>query len=234
MPLLRLGKSGNSFCGNEQVEPATILEMKLFGSNVYAVCSLLVVNLIPLAGVLFWEWNVFFLLLTYWFESVIVGVFTVLKMKKAQRKYDHQGTQLLINDEAASTTATSFLVGFFTLHYGIFTLVHGIFVGVLFFSSSVSLLAVASMVASLVFSHSVSYQTNFIQGGEYKSITAANLFFAPYKRVLVMHLTVIAGSFWVISSHNQTPALLIMIILKIGTDLASHLWEHRPNSQLQS
>jgi hypothetical protein len=40
----------------------------------------LAVNLIPVIGVAFWDWNAGVLLLLYWFENVAIGVFNALRM----------------------------------------------------------------------------------------------------------------------------------------------------------
>ena len=45
-----------------------------------SVLTLLVANLVPLYGVLFLSWNVFTLLIVFWMENVVVGVFNVFKM----------------------------------------------------------------------------------------------------------------------------------------------------------
>lgn len=45
-----------------------------------SVVALLLANAVPLAGVFVWRWEVFPLLLLFWFENVIIGVFNALKM----------------------------------------------------------------------------------------------------------------------------------------------------------
>ncbi len=41
---------------------------------------LIIANLLPLVGVLFWEWSAFEIILLYWTENVIIGAINVLKM----------------------------------------------------------------------------------------------------------------------------------------------------------
>ena len=41
---------------------------------------LLAANLVPVAGVLLWDWSVFALIALFWMENVIVGVFFALRM----------------------------------------------------------------------------------------------------------------------------------------------------------
>ena len=49
-----------------------------------ALVALIVANAIPLFGVLFLGWNVWTILIVYWLENGIVGVFNVLKMLRAE------------------------------------------------------------------------------------------------------------------------------------------------------
>ena len=45
-----------------------------------SVIMLVLANLIPLGGVLFFGWQVFPIMFLFWFENVVVGVFHALKM----------------------------------------------------------------------------------------------------------------------------------------------------------
>ena len=92
--------------------------------------SLILVNLIPLAGVLFFEWNVAAVVLLFWFENVVVGIFNVLKMNKAQGTASK--ARLYIKGKSGKSDKKSFIISFFILHFGIFTAVHGVFVLILF------------------------------------------------------------------------------------------------------
>ena len=56
------------------------------GSSVGAVVALVAANAIPLAGVLWFGWNVWTILIVYWLENGIVGVYNVLKMLKAEAR----------------------------------------------------------------------------------------------------------------------------------------------------
>ncbi|MGI9247995.1 MAG: DUF6498-containing protein, partial [Woeseiaceae bacterium] len=42
--------------------------------------ALVLANLVPLAGVLLFDWQVFDVLMLYWAENVIIGVINVLRM----------------------------------------------------------------------------------------------------------------------------------------------------------
>ena len=94
--------------------------MKKSTSKPTSVIALIVVNLYPVLGVLFWGWEVFPIMVLFWSENVIIGFFNVLKMLTVQP------------EEKESIFFKFFLIPFFILHYGGFTAGHGIFVVVVF------------------------------------------------------------------------------------------------------
>ena len=81
---------------------------------------LVAANLIPLWGVIFWDWDAFNVVLLYWSENIVVGFYNILKMAFARvsRPAEHLGKL--------------FLIPFFSVHYGGFCAVHGFFVLMLF------------------------------------------------------------------------------------------------------
>jgi hypothetical protein len=81
---------------------------------------LVAANVLPLVGVLFWDWDVFALLVLFWMENVVVGVFFIVRMMFADL------------EDAALWLGKLFMVLFFCVHYGMFTAVHGVFVFTLF------------------------------------------------------------------------------------------------------
>ena len=78
---------------------------------------LILVNLIPLAGVLYFGWDVFTVIVLYWMESAVVGFFNVLKMQK-------------INKYKFTPLVPAFIV-----HYAVFMLAH-LFLIISFFQPS--------------------------------------------------------------------------------------------------
>ena len=71
--------------------------------------ALVLGNLVPLIGVIAWDWNVASLVIFYWSENLVIGGITVLKML-----YKHPVGGL-------------FAGAFFAVHYGGFCAVHGLF-----------------------------------------------------------------------------------------------------------
>jgi hypothetical protein len=94
-----------------------------------SIALLVGVNLIPLAGVLVWGWNIATLLVLYWIENGIVGVLNVPKMLLARGDSAPAAPIPSANRLAGDGPAARVgLVLFFLAHYGIFWLVHGVFV----------------------------------------------------------------------------------------------------------
>lgn len=103
---------------------------------------LVLVNLIPVVGVLVWNWSVFEIVVLYWFENVVIGLVCILKILTAtgrdrtksvlKHREDPRMPSHLGNPVGerppSSLAAKSFLAAFFTFHYGMFCFVHGVFV----------------------------------------------------------------------------------------------------------
>jgi Family of unknown function (DUF6498) len=88
----------------------------------------LVGNLIPLVGVLFWQWDTFQLLMLYWMETVILAFWTLRRL--ARLPPEDTGNITINGREQPASNAM--LVGFFALHAGMFILVHLIFLWAIF------------------------------------------------------------------------------------------------------
>lgn len=185
---------------------------------------LLLVNLIPLVGVIFLGWNLFLIMFFYWSESLIIGFFNVLKLIKV--------TPYPLN---------FFLPPFFTIHYGGFMTVHLIFIWVFFsgpglvepvmdYEPAMAILLNPYVIANwflLFLSHAYSYFFNFLGNSEYKILNFGQLMMSPYKRIFVMHLTILLGGFASFFLGLPPIAFVVMIFLKIVVDLWGHGIEHK-------
>lgn len=202
-------------------------------SSVGAVVALIVANLVPLIGVLAFGWSVWNILIVYWLENGIVGGFNVLKMATAVGTTRPE--TLPPNNSGVAGMGKASLLPFFVIHYGLFWVVHGIFVFTLPFlftgepgsASGVNPGAILFAGIALAISHGVSFWWNFLHGGEYRRVSAAQLMFAPYGRLLVLHMTIILGAVAIGTTGAQSAAVAILVAIKIAIDLALHLAEHR-------
>ena len=205
------------------------------GSSIWAVVALVVANLIPLIGVLFFGWSVWNILVIYWLENGIVGLINVLKMSVATGDEVTPGVTFMVNGRPATSATKMGLIPFFIVHYGIFWFVHGIFVLTLpaFFSlmsgdgMTLDLGPVVFAAVGLAISHGLSFWWDFLHGGEYQRTTAAALMFAPYKRLVALHITIIFGAFAVMFTGAPAAAVAVLVAIKTAIDLGLHLAEHR-------
>ena len=205
------------------------------GSSIWAVVALVVANLIPLIGVLFFGWSVWNILVIYWLENGIVGLINVLKMSIATGDEVTPGVTFMVNGRPATSATKMGLIPFFIVHYGIFWFVHGIFVLTLpaFFSlmsddgMTLDLGPVVFAALGLAISHGLSFWWNFLHGGEYRRTAAAALMFAPYKRLVALHITIIFGAFAVMFTGAPAAAVAVLVAIKTAIDLGLHLAEHR-------
>lgn len=195
---------------------------------------IIVVNLLPVAGVLFFDWDVGALVILYWSENIVIGFYNLLKM-------------------ATSIGLPAVFTGmFFLIHYGGFCAVHGFFL-LSFFMESPSmgdmswpfflvfvelLLNVIDQVLAqappewiiaflaLFISHGYSFVSNFLIGGERHSTSLRDLMTAPYKRIVALHIAIIAGGVAVMALGQPLILLLVLVALKILMDLKLHQMEH--------
>jgi hypothetical protein len=188
--------------------------------------ALLTANLMPLLGVLAWNWNVTPIMIFYWAENLVIGFYNVLKMRRAQGSV--AGSDTIMNDRPVQQSDRRAMIMFFIAHYGLFTLCHGIFVLIMFgagFKGFLSELGMALLF--LTVSHGISYRRNFIGRGEYRQVAFTTLFWQPYSRVVVMHLTILVGGAWAQAKGSPVYALLVLVTMKTLIDLALHLLEHK-------
>jgi hypothetical protein len=206
------------------------------------IAALLLANLVPIAGVLYMDWDVGAIVVLYWAENLIAGSYTVLKMLLAGGK------------------GTAFHLLFFCIHYGIFCAIHGLavleltgFAGELteipaqdswpgplvlvqeFVNLWRQIINAAPTqflwaIAGLVLSHGVSFVLLFIGTGEYRYTTSKKLMHAPYKRIVVLHVAIIAGGFLVTLLGSPAALLVALVALKTGMDIMLHNRSH--NSDL--
>lgn len=211
---------------------------------------LITANLIPMAGVLLWEWSVFEIVALYWFENVVIGAVNILKLAASSGEptdnCDAPGMpDYLRAPGIAKHGAKLFLIPFFTFHYGMFCFVHGIFVFTLLggegggFMQSGPFSGMGGMIGrifdsggkwfvlAIISSHLFSFGWNFIGKGEYRRAPLGRVMMAPYGRIVVLHIAILFGAFVITALGSPVFLLLILIAGKIALDAKLHLLSHR-------
>ncbi len=186
-------------------------------------------NLVPLMGVLAWGWKSFDLIFLYWMENLIIGAFTVVRM--LVRPYRH----------ALDLAFPLFLVPFFCVHYGMFCMGHGIFVVSLFgqtavgeeglLTAALSVLSSPYMLAAVV-ALALIQVADWVRDARLRGVGAdgvKDLMVAPYRRIVVLHITILAGGFALTALNEPVAGLIILVIVKTASDV----WHWRRDNQAE-
>ena len=177
-------------------------------------------NLFTVFGVLALGWDLGQVMVLFWAENLVIGIYGVAKV--------------IIVERWLAVISAPFFVG----HFGLFTALHFIFVYYLFVAglkgpkleASVVLALLAPLwtaILAIFVSHGVSFCSNFLGRREYLGRKAGNQTIEPYKRLMLLHFTILLGGWAVIALGQPIYALLLLVVLKIGMDLSAHLKEHR-------
>ena len=209
-----------------------------------SLAALLAANAVLLVGVLFLGWDARFIIVVYWTENVVIGFYSILKIA------------LCRVDEPVANIGKVFLIPFFVVHYGGFCAVHGAFVLALthgmgdtpsifpdeawwgpfifvqlLFGVIRQLMASAGgklvwPVAGLMISHGISFVQNYLVGGEYLRTDTRRLMQAPYGRIVLLHIAILAAGAPVVMLGSPLPLAVLLVILKVFLDIKLHKKSH--------
>lgn len=198
--------------------------------------ALVAANALPVIGVLFLGWQVGTLVMVYWLENVVIGLFNAARMFLAQGTVNQKGQPV---EGIGAAFMKLFMIPFFLVHYGGFCFVHGVFLATFFppggggpggdpWESAQGLASKPLFIAAalaLVASHGYSFVRHYVGEREYEDADLGKLMAQPYKRVMVVHFFIIGGAFLTAMMGNPLPALLVFVALKVAVDAWSHTKE---------
>ncbi len=191
---------------------------------------LILANFPTILGVVFFNWSVFEILFLYWCESAIIAFYTLLKFILLLDANE-------VFSEKKNIIGIFGLVLFFVIHFGGFMWGHFTFLEAFFAPKTegvrnVSIIDYTQLVVVpllvLFFSHGISFLIYLTKDIKHKAveITTFLTHTNPYKRIFVMHLTIIFGAFLVILIGESTPALVCLILAKIYVDAKADIRKH--------
>jgi hypothetical protein len=145
----------------------------------------------------------------------------------------------LIRIAMVSRWAALFYVPFFCIHFGGFMAGHFVFIYTLFADPAVRAMEVGAAawvilierglwvaLVAMFISHGISFFFNFLRPwwrGLVPADTSNNAMSAPYSRVIVLHVTLLFGAVLVEMFQTKAAAFVLLIALKIVTDIAAHV-----------
>jgi hypothetical protein len=188
---------------------------------------LILANLLPIAGVFLWDWDVFLLLLLFWCENVVIGLFGIARLVVAAK-----------NDTVREGL---FLPLFFLVHYGGFMFGHFMVLFAMYSSSAEELGGLARpedyyrlvldklnwiVVAALFISHGWSFVENYMGRSEHERLSPMQAMALPYRRMMITHVALLVGGFFLIEQGQPLAGLVILLLMKIALDVVFHKREH--------
>jgi hypothetical protein len=201
-----------------------------------SVLLLIGANSVPLIGIPVFGWRTLDLLLLFWLENIVVGLFSVARMAAvAPLDLRQWGTKL-------------YAIPLFLLVFAMFTAFHGAVIVTLFgggfdfvsrrldeFGWTPMLIwdiikehRLQPGLLALGASHGFSFAWNYLAGGEFRKTTLEKQSQQPFLRLALLQFAVILGVFLVAITRLPPAALAVLVALKTGLDVWLHLLEHAP------
>jgi len=191
--------------------------------------ALIAANLLPLAGVMFFGWDLAEVIVLFWAESAVIAFYTAVKMAVVGKFFAILAVPFFIGHFGG------FMAGHFLLIYAFF--VRGFAATGPAPGVTEALVGIFNPLwtplAGLFFSHGVSFFSNFIGRREYAVASMTTLMTAPYNRIIVMQLALIFGGWIIVLLRSPVPALALLVVLKTVMDVSAHTKEHRKPLSLQ-
>jgi hypothetical protein len=198
------------------------------GPATAASAILILSNLVPLLGILFWGWDTFVLLCLYCLETAVIGFWTIARAATMSRD-PGSATRRSIAGSLA-------LAGFFTVHSGLFMSVHMLFIFSLFAGPWASRIHDARdfirlivigrdlwipLVALFVGQGAIFINdavNRFVFGKAPASTDTGEIVGGFYKRIVIMHVAILGGAF-VAQAIGTAAPLIVLVLLKIAIEI---------------
>lgn len=206
--------------------------------------GILLLNILILGMVIFLKPNRYIIIAAYFFETLVIGLFNVLKMiiiSFFSPVGKEKPNTTMMGGKISGTTPLQmnlFLVIFFILHFSIFYFVQfGLLVGTAeglddsfpgessfipnpfsFFKASLGEQGMITM-GAIIFLQLFSLIYSFLLKGEYKVTNCMVQAIQPYGRIILQQFVVLIGGFFIIIIHNTAVFSCILIIIKTFVDI---------------
>jgi hypothetical protein len=173
----------------------------------------IVANAIPLAGVMFWGWDLVNVFVLYWLETIIIAVFSLLKMACVP-------TGIFARLKAVIGFAVVFTVlsGF----YGMAII--GMLAAPRTFPEALAdqwahWPALLAACAALALEHGDEFARKFLAGGGRRAASLDDLYLPPILRLIWLHLSLCLGGFIINAYLPGMGPLIWLIAIKTACDM---------------
>jgi hypothetical protein len=195
--------------------------------------KIVLMNAVPLIGVLFYGWDARLIVIVYILETIVVGLAHVLRMVLVHRLYGKKPTTLARLAEIRAGhgpeggISGGVLIPFFAVHYFFFIFVQGFVYSGFTHEKTVQILhdfnaaiqgeARWALIAFGIFQ--ILHIGEELATGIHRHTPIDDLFFKPYKRIFVQQLVVIIGAFFISMGFKQLGPVIVLVVVKTGLDL---------------
>lgn len=169
--------------------------------------TLLIANIAMIILAIFEEWDFSIFIWVYWGESIIIGLFHILRILCLK---ENVPINFRVNGKRVATTKSvkSTLASMFATHYGLFHVVYFVFLTIMVGSDEIAV--VIPLIGLYLLHHAFSF---FLDAKHDRQImpNVGDLFFRPYPRIVPMHIICIIG--WLLSGD----VILTVVFLSLKT-----------------
>lgn len=193
---------------------------------------LILANIVPIIGVLFFNWAPMDVIFIYWLETLFIGFFNIIKMIFAPEKYFFY---------------KFIFIPLFILIFGAFQAFQGVFILKVIphliqqFTGEyieIAILGYADYLfwpsLALLVSHLFSLIWNFFLMKEYKTADMSILMVQPIPRVFFQQCIAVFGCFALLITNSPLVLMILVILAKIYIDLKAHLKSHKSINEVGS
>jgi len=193
---------------------------------------LLLANLVPLIGVIYWGWDAFLLLMLYWMETAIIAFWTYVRITSVPL------TTMLAEQSGSATPMASRVVVliFFMVHSGIFMTVHFVFLWVLFSGAwaqrvhgpvdfARQIVIQSGLWVPLLLMFAVRGFAAISENREWARVLPSNtpgvgaIVGGLYARIVIMHMVVLLGAWVAIAFGSALGPIILLVVLKTLVDV---------------
>ena len=192
----------------------------------------LCVDLLPFFAIFAFGWGATPLVALYWLENLVIGVVTLARMLGA-----------FLANMTANAMAL-FLGPFFVVHYGLFCYGHGVFLqsfasengfgqgadetlGNLINWALASGLHMPIFVLAIILINALFYAVDFIGKGEVKRVNVTAEMFAPYGRIVTLHVAIILGAGLALALGEPLLGVVLLIALRVAFGIVVSMFRRR-------
>jgi hypothetical protein len=208
------------------VELPDIRQVKLITPSVVV---LLFTNFLPILGVIYFQWDLYSIMLLFWLETLIIAVLSLFKMLLCSPK------------DVWLWLKKPFIIIYLGIQYVFLIISCGLAISYLFGGDFYEIVNAPSLdllsryiqkyqlfgaLVGLGVSRCFSLAVNYIGKGEYKQSTIRSLMYQPFGQIVVIEIVIIITGLIIKIAGAPLIGLILLIVIKIYLDMMSHLKLH--------